>query len=391
MNALKHNPVELVVRTLPTNVEFDFNVELPESIPSPSQGKTGRCWLFAGLTMLRYLTKRPDLEFSYAYLYYWDKIERYRTTLQTLSMLPESMETHRMVIFKDAMSDGGQWDLFAALVAKHGLMPRSSYPETFHVSNSRSMVRFVNHMLRVHEKHLRDVENNEKIMKLMMEEAEHVYGLLLGVPPKMFDVEDYPKDAKTVLKELKVDLSQFVSLVHDPRRPEDADPQRYELECVFDCNGKRVGWVSVSLKRLEKMAQKALENGDAVWFGANVEDLEKDMGVHDPGLNDYTTLFSTFQLSKKERLETHAGVPGHAMVLTGVHIHENTKMPVRWKVDNSWGAAGPYKGKHVMTQRAFHENVFQIVVRKSLLDFTLPSNTPVLLPPHDPLATLAKF
>jgi bleomycin hydrolase len=338
MNALKHNPVELVVRTLPTNVEFDFNVELPESVPTPSQGKTGRCWLFAGLTMLRYITKRPDLEFSYAYLYYWDKVERYRATLKTLSNVVDA-DIHRMVIFKDAMSDGGQWDLFAALVNKYGLMPRGSYPETFHSSNSRSMIRLVNHMLRVHEKHLRNAD--PKIMELMVEEAQHIYGLLLGVPPKMFDVEDAPSNATKVLKELNVDLSQFISLVHDPRRSEDADPERYELECVIDCNGKRVGWVSVSLQRLEKMATKALENGDAVWFGANVDDLEKDMGVHDPGLNDYTTLFSTFLLSKKERLETHAGVPGHAMVLTGVHMHQ--KMPVRWKVDNSWGtAAGPY-------------------------------------------------
>jgi bleomycin hydrolase len=100
-------------------------------------------------------------------------------------------------------------------------------------------------------------------------------------------------------------------------------------------------------------------------------------------------------LTKRAALETFHRVPSHAMVMTGAHVHKKMKVPVRWRVDNSWGSNGTNKGKHVMTARAFRECVFQIVVHKKLLVAAEAAalarkGDAIQLPPDDPLATLAR-
>ena len=396
---LKNSSLETIIREQPVNVPFAFNIELKPSLPATTQNRTGRCWLFSGLTMLRYLSKTDD-EFSYAYLFYHDKVQRYRQTLMTLAELPPDMRTHRYVIYHEAMSDGGQWDLFASLVKRFGLVPRSAMPETYHSSSSKGMNRLANRMLRVHESRLmavKDMDERCKLVDALTEEAAHVFADLLGTPPTTVEIDDTPTEPTAFFKKMNLDLDAFVSIVHDPRRQEDAPPQWYELECVFDCNGQRVGWLAVSMARLEALALKALQNGEAVWFGANVEDLDRDNAVHDPSLGDFTKVWPWMGMSKREKLETFHAVPSHAMVMTGVHVHANTKLPVRWKIDNSWGQGGPNKGKHVMTAAGFREFVFQVVIRRSFLtsDETAAvamrnTENATLVPPDDPLATLAR-
>ena len=101
-------------------------------------------------------------------------------------------------------------------------------------------------------------------------------------------------------------------------------------------------------------------------------------------------------VNKRFALETFLRVPGHAMVVTGVHMHTELNVPVRWQVDNSWGRTGIHDGKHIMTTLGFREFVFQCVVPKKLLTRTElsvvhDSERTVLVPPDDPLATLARL
>ena len=49
------------------------------------------------------------------------------------------------------MHDGGQWDMFTAIVKKYGIVPKSVYPETFQSSNTGSLNRHINNYLRATE------------------------------------------------------------------------------------------------------------------------------------------------------------------------------------------------------------------------------------------------
>jgi bleomycin hydrolase len=46
----------------------------------------------------------------------------------------------------------------------------------------------------------------------------------------------------------------------------------------------------------------------------------------------------------------------HAMVISGVHLDANSK-PIRYKVENSWGANSGDKGYFVMTDAWFEQCV----------------------------------
>src|SRR5919202_209722 len=107
-----------------------------------SQKQTGRCWIFAGLNTLRFGTKqRMDLkefEFSQNYLFFWDKFERSNYFLEAMIETADRDTDDRTVSFllERPIEDGGQWNMFANLIKKHGVVPKAFMPESESSSNS---------------------------------------------------------------------------------------------------------------------------------------------------------------------------------------------------------------------------------------------------------------
>ena len=97
-----------------------------------NQERSGRCWLFAGLNLLRVGVMRnsglKDFEFSQNYVMFWDKLERANYFLEAIIETANRDLDDRTVAYllESAASDGGQWNMFAALVAKHGRSPRAT-------------------------------------------------------------------------------------------------------------------------------------------------------------------------------------------------------------------------------------------------------------------------
>ena len=71
-------------------------------------------------------------------------------------------------------------------------------------------------------------------------------------------------------------------------------------------------------------------------------------------------------MSKAERLHMGNTSASHGMVITAVHLDDQGR-PERYKVENSWAES---KGVRwfVMSGEWFRENVFQVVISKSLAD-----------------------
>jgi bleomycin hydrolase len=65
-------------------------------------------------------------------------------------------------------------------------------------------------------------------------------------------------------------------------------------------------------------------------------------------------------LSKKERLMTFDSVLSHAVVL---HGYSDDK----WKIENSWGNHGNFKGFYLADHKWFEDFVYQIIVPKSMV------------------------
>lgn len=129
-----------------TNHVFNYKVET-EGKPVTNQRSSGRCWLFAALNCIRLPFMKnynlDEFEFSQAFLFYWDKIERCNYFLNNVVKTAQRGEKvdGRLVSFLllDPTSDGGQWDMLVNLITKHGLMPKKCFPESFSCESSLRM------------------------------------------------------------------------------------------------------------------------------------------------------------------------------------------------------------------------------------------------------------
>ncbi|MGA2255539.1 MAG: C1 family peptidase, partial [Thermoguttaceae bacterium] len=110
-----------------------------------NQLASGRCWLFAGLNVLR-----PDLvvkhklgkfELSQSYLAFWDKMEKANCFLEDSIDLADrdTLDRDVQVVLTRACVDDGWWEYVAALIKKYGVVPQEIMPETRSSSNTAQM------------------------------------------------------------------------------------------------------------------------------------------------------------------------------------------------------------------------------------------------------------
>ena len=202
VNRLAQNAVTRVsVHTVALNHEaaagadHTFSVLLPSN-EATAQEKSGRCWLFSGLNTFRTeAMKRLDVdkfELSQNYLMFWDKLEKAGYFLESiLSTLSEPVDGRLMMhLLSHPLQDGGQWDMFCALVAKYGVVPKTVMPETDSSSNSGVMNAVITAKLREYAAELRRMAANGDDENVLRSRKEMMMGVIfrmlaihLGTPP----------------------------------------------------------------------------------------------------------------------------------------------------------------------------------------------------------------
>ncbi|KAK7420640.1 bleomycin hydrolase [Neonectria punicea] len=425
------NPRE-VLTSLPTEIADQqiYNVKIPfEGDPITNQRSSGRCWLFASTNVFRVaLMKRHNLEsfeLSQAYLFYWDKLEKSNWFLeQIIDTAGEDLEG-RLVqqLLGDLVSDGGQWDMVYNLVEKYGLVPQSLYPDSWNAMNTRVLNSAVKTKLREFALKLRGMVNSKNgvsaaavssAKEKMLREISLIMTLLLGPPPnpeetftwqyndkdgkahqlkttpKAFSKDIYSSDLKFVTSNA---IENMISLVHDPRHEPLSLLTVSRLGNIV--GGRGISYVNVDMDTLKGTCVKMLKAGIPIFFGSDVGQFsDSSSGIMDLDLFSYELGFNTSLLgmSKAQRLMTGESQMTHAMVLTAVHLDEETGKPVRWRVQNSWGTGPGDKGWFVMSDAWMDEFVYQAVVDsrfcgKSVRDVL--NKEPTVLPLWDPMGSLA--
>jgi bleomycin hydrolase len=382
------------------------------------QKQSGRCWMFAGLNVFRVEAmkrlKVEQFEFSENYLMFYDKLEKANYFLETVIQTAEEPTDGRLIAFllQDPIQDGGQWDMFAALVRKYGVVPKSVMPESESSSSSMAMNAAVRAKLREYAAELRrrhaegEADGALRERKGQMLETIHrMLAITLGRPPREFvwqwrDKDDaFHRDGTITPHEfyeryVGFDLGSFVSLINCPTADKPFE-RLYTVQYLGNVEGgDPVRYLNVDIETFKRAAVEQLKQGSPVWFGCDVgKMMERDLGILDRELYDYELVFGTeFTADKGERVDYGHSVMTHAMVLTGVDLDDDDR-PTRWKVENSWGEKYGEKGIFVMSDRWFDEYMFEVVVdRKYLPERLLPvlETEPIVLPPWDPMGSLAR-
>ena len=406
-NALNTTPINtlaLNADNLPVDTRFS---DMVTTKGRTNQLSSGRCWLFTGLNVLRAkMIEKFDMGpvmLSQNYVFFYDQLEKANLFLQGIIDTKNLPDDDRKVdwLFSNPIGDGGQFTGVSNLIMKYGVVPAEVFPESLNANNTSQMRAQLALKLREDGLRLRQAPKGTDLQKMKVEQLKEIYRILalcLGVPPTEFtwtrtdakgnvvSTEKYtPKSFYD--KYIGTDLEHnYVMVMNDPCRE---FYKVYEIEYdrhVYD--GENWVYLNLPIEDIKQMAIASIKDNTAMYFSCDVgKFLLRDKGFADLGNFDYESLMGvTFGMNKKERVYTHASGSTHAMTLIAVDLKDGK--PVKWMVENSWGANSGYQGNIIMTDEWFDEYMFRLVVDKKYVPASLMKyldQKPILLPAWDPM------
>lgn len=375
------------------------------------QKSSGRCWLFTGLNVLRsqMMAKNNlgELKLSQNYNFFYDQLEKANLFLQAIiETAKEPMDSRRVEwLFKNPLSDGGQYTGLSDNITKYGVVPAEIMPETFSSNSTSRLSNLVSLKLREDGLKLRSMiasgakaKQIDETREKMLGEIYRMLALTLGVPPTQFtwtrrDAKGNSVDTRTYTPQefyreyagnnLKDD---YVMLMNDPTRPYHA---LYEIDLdrhAYD--GQNWTYINLPMEEIKEMAIASLKDSTMMYFSCDVgKFFDREKGVLDVDNFDYESLFgTTFGMNKADRIRTGASASSHAMTLVGVDLDKAGK-PQRWLIENSWGP-GANGGHLIMTDPWMDEYMFRLVVNRKYVPaktLDILKQKPTVLPAWDPM------
>ncbi len=415
VNAVGANAIDNLAQNRQNAGALDthFSIETPKQSITDQQS-SGRCWMFSGFNVLRAdFARRTDslrVEFSQAYLFFWDQLEKANLMLQgCIDNAQKPMDDQRVqFFFRSPIGDGGTFCGVADLTEKYGLVPSEVMSESFSSDNTSKARQLISSKLREYGLQLREMVSKgkkgsslEKAKTRMLSQIYHMLQLTIGEPPQKFtyafkdekghavgDVREWtPQEFYREVVGGSLN-GTFIMVMNDPRRPY---YKTYEVELdrhTYD--GHNWKYVNLPMDDIEQMAIAALRDGRKLYSSYDVgKMLDRKRGYADTENFDYGSLFdTTFPMTKAERIATFDSGSTHAMTLTAVDLDKKGQA-TKWKVENSWGASwGQQQGCLIMTDRWFREYMFRLVVPNEYVPQKVMQayqSAPVMVMPEDPL------
>ena len=394
-NAIASNAIDDLAKNFAAQgpVDNHFSVETPQQ-NIHNQKSSGRCWMFSGLNVLRanFAKRHADslcVEFSHDYLFFYDQLEKANLMLQgVIDCAKKPIDDQRVqFFFRSPIGDGGTFCGVADLAGKYGLVPMGVMPETYSAENTGRMAKIVSSKLREFGLELRAMVANGKSSKAvqarkveMLSTVYRILSLTLGEPVQEFTYAFTDKKgvAKTPARKYTPREfyeatvggqlnGTFIMVMNDPRRP----------------------YHTLPMEEIASLAITSLKAGTKLYSSYDVgKQFDRKRGYLDTENYDYGSLFgTTFGMDKAQRIETFDSGSTHAMTLTAVDLDADGK-PVKWKVENSWGATNGVNGCLIMTNRWFNDYMFRLVVDKAYVPADvqqLYDQKPTMVMPEDPL------
>ncbi len=387
-----------------------FNVEVKDMSSVTNQKKSGRCWMFAGLNILREIVKKnlhvKDIELSESYLMFYDKLEKTNTTLEyIIKHINEPIDSRvlRYDLLLSGDNDGGFWHYFVKLVKKYGICPKEAMGETDVSSRSCEMNILINTVV---TKYISLIRKNSKDLQVVydlkenaLQEVYKILAICIGLPVDEFTFdfeleddkknknEDKKKDEdeeKKVIKTIKTtplefsktylscNLDDYVILTNYPSLQYPFYQTYTNKGCVNmmeETSKNAYKSLNVPINLIKETAIKSLKDNTPLWFACDVtSEMYREEGYLATEVSNISEMFGVeFKYDKMERALLLNSECNHAMTLTGVHLDSNNA-PVRWKVQNSWGEDVGKKGIFIMSDEWFSEYVYECIVDKKYLN-----------------------
>ena len=375
-----------------------------------SQESSGRCWLFASLSLIRSYVinkyKMDDFEFSQNYLAFWDKFEKANTFLEYIIEFRDRDPLDRELesILESPDGDGGYFRYTVDLIGKYGAVPKDIMPETKSSGHTALMNKILALKLRHNAGTLRQMYKNGSTVEELRNAKEgmlpDIYRLLvinLGEPPTEFTWRYKTNDStlsdpkqytpQSFYKDfVGIDLSEYVNIFNNPTKEYGLHIKGALSRNMYD--REDIDYANVSMDVIRQIALKSVLNDDPVAFSADVsEDQDSKQGIMAKGVYDYQGLFDTdLGMDKTTRALLRQNSANHLMVIVGVDTTDGKS--AKWRVENSWGEKSGNKGYWTMYNDWFDMYGYNIIVKKKYVPkdvMKIFDKEPVVIPYWDPM------
>lgn len=385
---------------------FKFETEI-KTLPACNQKASGRCWIFAGLNILRENANKKinaeNFELSQNYIAFYDKLEKINLSLEYLIELRNLNSDDRLYkwVLQNTFCDGGQWDMFVEIVKKYGVVPKNAMQETYQSSNTKEtnfLIKSIINKFAIESKKIDNLESLRKYKDSVIEKVYEILCMSFGEPIEKFDFEYKDKDGKYHLdtnltpkkfydKYISLNLDDYVSIINAPTKDKPFY-QTFTVNYLGNVYGKKVKYLNIPMNEFVDLCKCQLKNNELVWFGSDCSKYgDRIEGIWDDKQYDYSLFDIDLSMTKEEMLDFGHSAMNHAMVISGFSRD-------KWKIENSWGTDRGDKGYFIMSDTWFENYVYQAVINKKYLsDEQLKAldKKEVELNPWDPMGSLAKL
>lgn len=381
------------------------------------QMKSGRCWLFSTLNILRAESGLGDFQFSQTYGQFYDVLEKSNRCLENIiDHAGEPMDSrYNEWIFKKPIADGGQFMNAAHLIEKYGVVPLEVMPERFSSTTNLILMNTVRELLRKYGLELRRVAasapaklraeaaagfsgkdaalRSEALQAVKTQALADIYRVLtatLGVPPQTFEWRGRTWTPQSFKQEfVHHDMeADYVVFMNDPTRPY---YRTYTVENTRNCY-EYADWtfLNVPMADIDSMALASLKGGVAFYVSADTEHDNLDPeGIYDMRsfARKDSLLGINSAMTKAEQLESCESRSVHAIAVVGVRL-DGAGKPESWLVENSFGLSRGADGYVTFSPEWLDRYLYRLVVERrfvpdSLLELT--GGKPSVIPAWNPV------
>lgn len=380
-----------------------------ETLPT-DQEKSGRCWIFAFLNIIRIdMIKKYNLtnfELSQTYLFFYDKLERANNFLNyAIKNIKVSLNNDKLNYIMDNIThDGGTFNIVANLIEKYGIVPKNNMDDLFHSKNSDDLNTFFSNFLK---KSFYKIKHEKKrdLYKLKNEILSDCYKILvifLGEPPKKITWEYYTEDKTTNKKTYNVvenitpnefyekyicyKLKDKISLINYTCKPY---YKKYKSELI-DVYGKKDNlYINVPIEEIINGIKLSIDNKEAVWIGIDTNMYKsKEEGIYDRNAFNYKDIFGFHNdMNKCDSLLYGRTDINHAVIVKGYNLYEQNKNMNGFLIEDSHGKNNGFNGDYYMNIDWFKEYGYMAVLDKKYISekvlSVLNQKTIITLPYYD--------
>ncbi|MDE6402589.1 MAG: aminopeptidase, partial [Muribaculaceae bacterium] len=294
-NALNTADINTLAASADNRANFDanFTYRVP-SVGITDQKRSGRCWLFTGLNVLRARAIKDNddinsLKLSQAYNFFYDQLEKSNLFLQSVIDTAGDDVNDRRVqwLFHNALGDGGQYTGVSDIITKYGVVPDYAMPETYQTNNTSTFSRLLGLKLKEWGLELRAMIARGAKPKAVAERKEQMLAdtyrmlsLCYGTPPAKFTYTK--RDASGAVESTREytplefynevigdDLkNDYVMIMNDPTRPYH---RMYEIDLYrHTYDGENWTYLNLPMDEIKEMAINSIKDSTMMYMSCDV-------------------------------------------------------------------------------------------------------------------------